>query len=100
MFEWFNPLYMADEKSGFKTQDFVFTKALPELVQLVTNYKPDLIWSDGDWHAPDTYWNSTEFLAWLYNDSPIKVKTSPVGCYHISRCVFKSNHLALKGSWP
>ena len=75
MFEWFNPLYIADEASGFKNQDFVFGKALPELVQLVNMYKPDLIWSDGDWHAPDTYWNSTEFLAWLYNDSPIKVKT-------------------------
>ncbi|XP_054462175.1 tissue alpha-L-fucosidase-like [Anoplopoma fimbria] len=72
LFEWYNPLYLADRASGFKTQDFVAHKAIPELVDLVTSYKPDLIWSDGDWEAPDTYWNSTHFLAWLYNDSPIK----------------------------
>ena len=33
----------------------------------------DLIWSDGD-PAPVEYWDSTGFLAWLYNDSPVKDK--------------------------
>ncbi|KAJ8268252.1 hypothetical protein COCON_G00134240 [Conger conger] len=72
LYEWFHPLYLSDKQSGFKTQEFVSNKLLPELHDLVTRYKPDLIWSDGDWEAPASYWNSTQFLAWLYNDSPVK----------------------------
>ncbi|XP_073678116.1 tissue alpha-L-fucosidase-like [Garra rufa] len=72
LYEWFNPLYLSDKQSGFKTQQFVEKKVMPELYNLVNRYKPDLIWSDGDWEAPDTYWNSTGFLSWLYNDSPVK----------------------------
>ncbi|RXN22288.1 tissue alpha-L-fucosidase-like protein [Labeo rohita] len=86
LYEWFNPLYLTDKQAGFKTQEFVEKKVMPELHNLVNRYKPDLIWSDGDWEAPDTYWNSTGFLAWLYNDSPVKdvVVTNDrwgAGCY-------------------
>ncbi|XP_056255130.1 tissue alpha-L-fucosidase-like [Seriola aureovittata] len=72
LYEWYHPLFLMDQASRFKTQYFVARKTLPELVDLVMAYKPDLIWSDGDWAAPDTYWNSTQFLSWLYNDSPVK----------------------------
>ncbi|KAK7002605.1 alpha-L-fucosidase [Biomphalaria glabrata] len=72
MFEWFHPLFLQDQANNFQTQDFVRTKTMPELYELVNTYKPDIVWSDGEWMAPDTYWNSTEFIAWLYNDSPVK----------------------------
>ncbi|XP_025781396.1 tissue alpha-L-fucosidase [Puma concolor] len=81
LLEWFHPLYLLDKKNGFKTQHFVHAKTMPELYDLVYRYEPDLIWSDGEWECPDTYWNSTEFLSWLYNDSPVKelVQTVSLG---------------------
>lgn len=45
---------------------------LPELVELTKTYKPDVIWTDGDWEAYPEYWQSQEFLTWLYNESPVK----------------------------
>jgi len=72
MMDWFHPLYLQDKASGWKSNKFPMVKALPELIEIVTAYEPEVIWSDGDWEAPDTYWNSTDFIAWLYNESPVK----------------------------
>jgi alpha-L-fucosidase len=88
LFEWFNPVFNDDSSHGYKTNNFVKYKTMPELYEIVNAYHPDIIWSDGD-SGPDTYWNSTGFLAWLYNDSPVRdtVVTNDrwgegCGCHH------------------
>nr|XP_045615842.1 alpha-L-fucosidase-like [Procambarus clarkii] len=72
LLEWFNPLYLQDKSKKFQTNNFVIEKTIPELYELVNTYQPEVIWSDGDWEIEDWYWNSTKFLAWLFNDSPVK----------------------------
>jgi len=45
----------------------------PQLKELVINYEPSLIFADGgEWDGSDEYWKTRDFLAWLYNDSPVK----------------------------
>jgi alpha-L-fucosidase len=66
LYEWFNPLYKSD------VNKYVSEHMIPQLKDLVTRYKPDIIWPDGEWEHPSDTWKSQEFLAWLYNESPVK----------------------------
>ena len=34
------------------TDDFVVSKAMPELLELVNTYRPDILWSDGEAGIP------------------------------------------------
>lgn len=66
LYEWFNPLYTAD------VDLYVEKHMMPQIKDVVTKYKPSLIFTDGEWDYPYTTWKSTEFLSWLYNESPSK----------------------------
>lgn len=66
LYEWYNPLYKDD------LTKYVDDHMIPQLKDLVMSYKPDVVWTDGEWDQPSEKWKSTEFLAWLYNESPVK----------------------------
>ncbi len=68
LFEWFNPLWKSD-KSKYAMQH-----AWPQMKELIITYQPDVFWTDGDWEASENIWKSKEFLAWMYNESPVKDK--------------------------
>ncbi|MGN6603612.1 MAG: alpha-L-fucosidase [Ginsengibacter sp.] len=65
LYEWFNPLWLTDKPK------YVTEHMIPQFKDLVTKYKPSLIFSDGEWDLPDSLWHSPELLAWLFNDSPV-----------------------------
>lgn len=72
LYEWFNRMYLHDKYHAFFEQTYVQNKMWPELQEIIRLYRPEIIWSDGDWEAPDGYWKAKEFLTWLYNESPVK----------------------------
>ena len=65
LYEWYNPLYLKDHKK-YATEHMG-----PQFKDVVTRYKPSIIFSDGEWEMNSTDWKAPELLAWLFNDSPV-----------------------------
>jgi len=66
LYEWYNPIWLKDRPR------YVAEYMLPQMKDLINTYQPDVFWTDGDWEDSDTLFQSREFLAWLYNESPVK----------------------------
>jgi alpha-L-fucosidase len=67
LLEWYNPLYKKETLNEYIDQHM-----FPQMKDLVNTYHPDLVWTDGEWDYTSDKLRSTEFLSWLYNDSPVK----------------------------
>jgi len=46
LYEWYNPLYVADPNL------FVEKNMIPQFKDVVRKYKPSVIFSDGEWEHP------------------------------------------------
>ena len=66
LYEWYNPLWLTDKPR------YVQEHMIPQFKDLVTHYKPAIIFSDGEWELTSAEWHSPEMLAWLFNESPVK----------------------------
>jgi len=59
------------KKYGIPLNRYVYDHLLPQLKELVENYQPALLFADGgEWDESAEYWQTKEFLAWLYNQAP------------------------------
>jgi alpha-L-fucosidase len=66
LYEWFNPLWLQDRPR------YVAEHMIPQFKDVVTRYRPAIIFSDGEWDLPAKDWRSEELLAWLFNESPAR----------------------------
>ena len=64
LYEWFNPLWLQDQDR------YIQEHMIPQFKDVVSRYRPALIFSDGEWDLEHERWQSTELLAWLFNESP------------------------------
>lgn len=66
LYEWYNPLWLKDHKQ------YAVEHMGPQFKDVVTRYKPSLIFADGEWDMDSADWKSPELLAWLFNESPVR----------------------------
>ena len=59
--------YMQSGKIAVK--EFGKHYALPQAVEFIDRYDPDLIWYDGDWRAKHTFYKSYDIAAYYYNQA-------------------------------
>jgi len=59
------------EKHRIPEDRYVDEHLLPQLRELVLDYRPALLFADGgEWDFDEAHWKTKEFLAWLYNEAP------------------------------
>jgi len=66
LYEWYNPLWLSDKPR------YISQHMIPQFKDVVTRYKPDIIFADGEWDLTSAEWHTPEMLAWLFNESPVK----------------------------
>lgn len=66
IYEWYHPLCIKNPER------FAVEHLLPMMKDLVEKYQPWTLFTDGEWDFPSEVWHSTEFLAWLLNESSVK----------------------------
>ena len=63
LYEWFNPLWLKDRPR------YVVEHMHPQFRDVVSRYRPSIIFADGEWDLTSEEWKSPELLAWLFNES-------------------------------
>jgi len=64
--EWWNPI------AKRSLHEYSLTHLHPMMKELIENYQPHTLFTDGEWEESSEMWHATEFLTWLYNESSVR----------------------------
>ena len=65
--EWTNPLHRWYIDPDDSITNYVDSHMIPQFKELVTKYRPSIIFADGEWRNSAEQWHSAELIAWYYN---------------------------------
>lgn len=64
--EWNNPLHRwyTDPDDSIKT--YVENHMIPQFKELISTYRPSVVFTDGEWNNSAKQWHSAELISWYY----------------------------------
>lgn len=65
--EWNNPLHRWYTDPPRSIGKYVDQYMIPQFKELISSYKPELIFADGEWFNTAEEWHAAELISWYYN---------------------------------
>jgi alpha-L-fucosidase len=72
MMEWDHGDNLPGNRYPKNSDEYVEKHLMPQMKDMVKKYQPSIVWPDGEWDKPSSYWRSEEFLAWFANNAANK----------------------------
>lgn len=65
--EWTNPIHIWTVSPNDSIARYVETYMIPQFKDLITKYKPEVLFTDGEWDNNAEQWHARELISWYYN---------------------------------
>lgn len=72
LLEWTHPVLRREDPQNADISRYAKEKMIPQLKELVEEFKPQILYTDGEWSYHSDKWQSLDFLEWLLNESSVK----------------------------
>lgn len=66
--EWSNKLHLWEIDPNDSISTYVDKHMIPQFKELVSKYKPTVIFTDGEWWNSAEQWHARELISWYYNE--------------------------------